>query len=301
MNRILVFGSINIDHTYEVPHIVHSGETISSTAYRTSWGGKGLNQAIALAKAGANTFLAAQMAQTDLPTLSEFCEPLHLDISRVYPVPYPTGHAMIQVDTSGQNCIVVAAGANDRITPETVQNALEGFGQGDMLLLQNEINLIPEILRSAKAKGIRIVLNPSPCTDEVSSWPLECVDLFLLNETEGQVLTGKAEPEDILSILVTRYPAAQIVLTLGEKGSLFACGSKRVSMAACQVQVVDTTGAGDTFTGYFLSGLLHGADVEVAMGMASCASAIAVSQPGAAQSIPELSKVQAFYRERFAE
>lgn len=301
MNRILVFGSVNIDHTYEVPHIVHPGETISSTTYRTAWGGKGLNQAIALARAGADTFLAAQMAQADRLALAEFCEPLHLDISRVYPISCPTGHAMIQVDPSGQNCIVVAAGANYRITPEMVQNALEGFGPGDMLLLQNEINLVPEILRNAKAKGIQVVLNPSPCTDEIPHWPLECVDIFLLNETEGQVLSGKTEPEDILSTFVTRYPTAQIVLTLGEKGSLFASGSNRVSADACRVNAVDTTGAGDTFTGYLLSGLLHGAAVEESMRMASCASAIAVSRPGAAQSIPELSEVQAFYRQHFTE
>lgn len=297
MNRILVFGSVNIDHTYEVPHIVRPGETISSTVYRTAWGGKGLNQAIALARAGAATFLAAQVSETDISALADFCQPLHLDISRVYPVPSPTGHAMIQVDAAGQNCIVVAAGANSKITSETVRNALEGFGPGDMLLLQNEINLVPEILRSAKARGIQVVLNPSPCTGEIAHWPLECVDIFLLNETEGLALSGEAEPEKMLSALLNRYPAAKIVLTLGEKGSIFASGARRVSVAACRVKAVDTTAAGDTFTGYFLSGLLSGGAVEESMNLASRASAIAVSRPGAAQSIPELSEVEAFLEE----
>ncbi|WP_298017558.1 ribokinase [uncultured Dysosmobacter sp.] len=300
MNRILVFGSVNLDHTYEVPHIVRPGETISSTVYRTAWGGKGLNQAIALAKAGASTFLTAQISEADISALADFCAPLHLDISRVYPVPFPTGHAMIQVDAAGQNCIVVTAGANSKITPETIRNALEGFGAGDMLLLQNEINLVLEILRSAKAKGIRVVLNPSPCTSEITRWPLECVDIFLLNEAEGLALSGETEPENMLSALLDRYPAAQIVLTLGEKGSIFASSTQRISVTACRVQAVDTTAAGDTFTGYFLSGLLRGAAVEEAMKLASCASAIAVSRPGAAQSIPELYEVQAFFEENAA-
>lgn len=296
MDRILVFGSVNLDYTYEVPHIVQPGETISSTSYRTAWGGKGLNQAISLAKAGASTFLAAQVSAADRPALADFCRPLRLDISRVYPVSFPTGHAVIQVDRTGQNSIVVAAGANCEMTPETVQRGLEDFGPGDMLLLQNEISLVPEMMRDAKERGIRVALNPSPFTGEIAHWPLEYVDIFLLNETEGRALSGQSEPEDILATLLARYPAAQFVLTLGEKGSLFASGSQRLSMEACRVQAVDTTGAGDTFTGYFLSGLLKGVKVEEAMRMASLASAIAVSRPGAAQSIPELSEVLDFQK-----
>lgn len=295
MNRILVFGSINMDHTYEVPHIVRPGETLSSTSYRTAWGGKGLNQAIALAKAGADTFLAAQISAGDRPGLADFCQPIGLDISRVYPVSFPTGHAMIQVEESGQNSIVVAAGANREMTMETVRKGLEGFGPGDTLLLQNEISLVPEILRSAREKGIQVALNPSPYTNEIGRWPLECVDLFLLNETEGQALSGKREPEDILKALLARYPAAQFILTLGEKGSLFAEGSRRVSVEARSVQAVDTTGAGDTFTGYFLSSMSKGMEVEEAMNVASQAAAIAVSRPGAAQSIPEWSEVALFW------
>ena len=112
MKRILVLGSINIDHSYELERIVRPGETVASRAYRTAWGGKGLNQAIALAKAGAETALAAQLSAGDRPGLEKFCAPFGLDLSKVRGLDCPSGHAIIQVESSGQNSIIIAAGAN---------------------------------------------------------------------------------------------------------------------------------------------------------------------------------------------
>lgn len=285
MLKILVLGSINIDHSYEVHRIVRPGETIASTAYRTAWGGKGLNQAIALAKAGAKTGLAAQLSSVDKPMLDEFCAPFGLDTSKVRGMDIPTGHAIIQVESSGQNSIIIAAGANGMMGDETI-SAIDEYLPGDILLLQNEINRMPEIIRRGKEKGMTIVLNPSPCSGEMMDWPLELVDIFILNETEGQFISGSSQVEDMLRIMGDRFQNAGIVLTLGADGSIYRKGSEEYRVPAMKVEAVDTTAAGDTYTGFFLAGISAGITVKAAMELATRAAAITVSRPGAAESIP---------------
>ena len=288
MKKALVIGSINIDKVYELEHIVSPGETVSSRKYRTAWGGKGLNQAIALSRGGADTALAGCVGAPELEALTAVCAEAGVDAARIRARSVTTGHAIIQVDANGQNCIIVEPGANGTVDPDDIAAFLEGYGTGDILLTQNEISHMPEVLRAAHEKGLTVVLNPSPFSAEILSWPLECVDIFLVNEIEGEALSGEIVPEKILDTLRRRFPRAAIVLTLGHDGAMYADKTERFSVPARRVTAVDTTAAGDTFTGYFLAMLLRGGTPKDAMEIAATAAAIAVTRPGAVPSIPWL-------------
>ena len=205
-----------------------------------------------------------------------------------------TGHAIIQVDKNGQNSIVLYGGTNRMWTAEYVDSVLDSFEKGDVLILQNEINGIEDILEKAYARGISIVLNPSPFEDCILSWQLEKVSLFFINEVEGGQMTQKSEPKDILDQMLFQYPDAAVVLTLGEKGAWYADREKRYFCPAQRVQAVDTTAAGDTFTGYFVAGLLEGKSIPDTLLRCAKASAIAVSRKGAAPSIPYKEEVEAW-------
>ena len=288
MKKALVIGSINIDKVYELEHIVRPGETVSSRKYRTAWGGKGLNQAIALSRGGADTALAGCVGAPELEALTAVCAEAGVDAARIRARSVTTGHAIIQVDANGQNCIIVEPGANGTVDSDDIAAFLEGYGTGDILLTQNEISHMPEVLRAAHEKGLTVVLNPSPFSAEILSWPLECVDIFLVNEIEGEALSGESAPEKILDTLRRRFPRAAIVLTLGHDGAMYADKTERFSVPARRVTAVDTTAAGDTFTGYFLAMLLRGGTPKDAMEIAATAAAIAVTRPGAVPSIPWL-------------
>lgn len=288
MKKALVIGSINVDKVYELEHIVRPGETVSSRKYRTAWGGKGLNQAIALSRGGAETALAGCVGTAELESLTAVCAEAKVDAARIRACSVTTGHAIIQVDANGQNCIIVEPGANGTVGGDDIASFLDGYGAGDVLLTQNEISHMPEVLRAAHEKGLTVVLNPSPFSAEILSWPLECVDIFIVNEIEGEALSGESEPEKILDALRRRFPNAAVVLTLGSNGAMYADKTERFFVPARHVTAVDTTAAGDTFTGYFLAMLLRGGTPKEAMEIAAKAAAIAVTRPGAVPSIPWL-------------
>lgn len=289
--RILNFGSLNLDHVYRVDHIVSPGETIDAVDVQVNCGGKGLNQSIALARAGAEVLHAGLVAE-DGQVLIEICQAAGVDVSLVRVVPGRTGHAVIQVDRSGQNSIVLFGGANRAVTQEYIDEALGGFGEGDVIVLQNEVNMLPQIIESAAARGLRIALNPSPFDERIAACDLGLVWLFFVNEVEGAQLTGKTEPDEILSALAGMFPAANIVLTLGAQGAIALVDGVHFEQPAIACEVVDTTAAGDTFTGFFLAEYLRGGDAARALLVAAHASAIAVSHPGAAPSVPTLDSVR---------
>ena len=197
-----------------------------------------------------------------------------------------TGKAIIQIDQTGQNSIVLFGGANRQWTLEYVDEVLEHFQAEDILILQNEINVTAEIITKAWEKGMKIVLNPSPFEEKILNWPLEKVSLFLLNEVEGGQMTGEKEPEKILKRLQAKYPNADFVLTYGEKGAWYVGNGETVYCPAKKVKVIDTTAAGDTFTGYFLSARGRGYGVEESLKKATAAAGEAVTRKGAAVSIP---------------
>ena len=294
--KLLDFGSLNIDHTYQLPHLVRPGETLASDSYHKSEGGKGFNQAVALAKAGQEVYLAGAIGQDGL-FLRDYLQELGVHTEQLRVLDAPTGHAMIQLDAEGQNCIILFSGTNGMITEAMIDEVLADFGTGDYLLLQNEISHVDSIIRAAHARGMHIILNPSPMSPELLTWPLELVEWFILNEIEGADITGKTQPEEMLDELLRRYPACHVVLTLGERGSVYADATQRMDQSIVTAHTVDTTAAGDTFTGYFIHALLQGEAIQQALKTAACASAITVSRPGAGRSIPAAEEVQAAMKE----
>ena len=294
--KLLDFGSLNIDHVYRLERMVREGETIAAEEYQKNAGGKGLNQAIALRKAGAEVLMAGAVGQ-DGGFLIDFLASQGVDTRHVRTLDAPTGHALIQVDKEGRNCIIVYGGANRLITPDMADSILGDFVPGDYVLLQNEISSIDHILRSAHQRGLRVIINPSPITQGLLHAPLHLADWLILNETEGHELSGETQADAILDKLIKRFPGCRFVLTLGEAGSIYADSSKRVKQPAFKVPAVDTTAAGDTFTGYFLESVMRGETVERALLRASKASSITVSRPGAGQSIPHASEVEIALRD----
>ncbi len=291
--KILNFGSLNIDYAYKVQHIVEKGETISSEALNIYPGGKGLNQSIALGKAGVEVYHAGAVGKEGM-FLVEFLEKANVNTEYIRIVPkIKTGHAIIQNNAQGDNCIILYGGANQAITKEQVNDTLDRFVAGDYLILQNEINELAYIVEKAYAKGMVIVLNPSPMNEKITKLPLEKVDCFILNEIEASQILGVTydNEADILNALAEKFIHAKVVLTLGEKGALYCDGKNTVVQKAYQAKAVDTTAAGDTFTGYFLSGEIRGLPIETSMDLAAKASAITVSRPGAGVSIPSIAEV----------
>lgn len=294
MNKVLNYGSLNIDYVYQVAHFVRKGETISSTGLHVYTGGKGLNQSVALARAGAEVSHAGQIGEDGrflLDVLTEAgADVTHVKVSDTV----RTGNAIIQNDADGDNCIILFGGSNQAITEEQIDTVLSSFGEGDYLVLQNEINNLPYLVEHAYARGMRIVLNPSPMDAHIGEIDLSRISLFILNEIEAAGMTGAdaGDADALLAGLRERFPAAEIVLTLGSQGSIYTDGTRTVRQGIYKVETVDTTAAGDTFSGFFLAGIIRGLDVAEALDLAARASAIAVSRPGAAPSIPTLEEVQ---------
>lgn len=295
--KILNFGSLNCDYVYSVHHMVEAGETLASSKMETFPGGKGLNQSIALARAGAPVSHAGLLGE-DGDFLLDIASSSGVDCSLIERVDGRTGHAIIQLDRTGQNCILLYGGSNRRITEEYIERVLTHFGPGDLLLMQNEINLPERIVELAHEKGLVIALNPSPCDDAILSIDLNKVSFLILNEVEGAMLSGEPDLEKVPNALLQKFPHMKIVLTLGKEGAVYMDKDTRCHHSIFPVETVDTTGAGDTFTGYFLTSMLEGLPAEEGLKLASAASAIAVSRMGAASSIPTRKEVEDFLKER---
>lgn len=289
--KILNLGSLNLDRVYQVEHFVKGQETISAQSYSENAGGKGLNQSIALARAGARVTHLGAVGQ-DGRWLCDLMAENGVDVHLVETAEGASGHAVIQL-VQGQNCILVYGGANQKISTDQVRRALAECEAGDVLLLQNETSSVPEAIRMAKEKGMTVAFNASPITDGMSAYPMDQVDLFFVNEGEGMVLAGtdSTDPEQVLDALRKKYDAG-VVLTLGGEGAYYQDRDVRLYQPAFSVPVVDTTGAGDTFTGYFLANLHQGA--AQALRIAAAAGALAVGTRGAAPGIPTAGQVAAF-------
>lgn len=295
--KIYNFGSLNVDRVYGVEDFVRAGETILAKSLSFFPGGKGLNQTIALARAGASVYHVGCIGR-DGGILKRALEENHVPLTYVKELDADGGHTALQVSESGQNAIIVYSGTNHMLTEAFVDEVMKSVEPGDYVLMQNEINLVPHIMEKAKQAGAFVVLNPSPITKELSTYPLQLVDLFIVNEIEGAALTGEKEPEKILTAFCEKYPHAKIVLTLGSEGSCYQDETEYASQEIYKNTVVDTTGAGDTYCGYLLTCLMEGIPVKEALHMATAASSIAVSRQGAAPSIPTREEVEAFLKER---
>ncbi|MGV0034586.1 MAG: ribokinase [Candidatus Azotimanducaceae bacterium WSBS_2022_MAG_OTU7] len=287
---ILNFGSCCIDHVYSVPHFAAPGETLPCSDYQVHPGGKGLNQSIALAAAGANVRHAGKVGE-DGRWLLELMASKKIDVSLMEVDTGPTGHANIQVTPEGENSIVLFGGANRAITESDIDRVIDAAQPGEFLLVQNEISSLGYLIDRARKKEMPVVFNAAPMTGDVNALPLEAIELLVINEIEGFELTTKTEPDEIIKTLSSRFTSTNILLTLGAAGSIYAGNGDSVFQPAKQVETKDTTAAGDTYVGFFLAGYSSGNSVEDCLALATNAAAVCVSRPGAATSIPSLEEL----------
>ena len=292
--KVLNFGSLNIDTVFTVPHVAAPGKSLSVPDPEIHAGGKGLNQSIAAARAGAQVFHAGCVGN-DGDFLLRLLAQDGIDTSLVRKNPSSrSGGAIIQVEPDGRNTMLIYGGANRQISEEQMQTVLRFFTAGDILMLQNETNLTASILNYAAQKGMRIVYNPSPVTKELFAIPYSLVDLLIVNEDEAAALTNGIFPPEESLLRLRRQCPNTIVLTLGQRGAYALSANETYYQPVFPVEAVDTTGAGDTFAGYLVASLARGDTLPFAMRIAAAASALAVTRHGAAVSIPKRSDVEAF-------
>ncbi len=291
--RVLNFGSANIDYVYNVPHFLVGGETLASTDLNVFVGGKGLNQSVALSRANCTVYHAGAVGKDDGEMLTEFLKEAGVNCDYISEKDMRSGHTIIQIDKHGQNCIMLYGGSNQAITKEDVDLVLKDFDEGDYCILQNEINQTPYLLEKAHEKGMIIVFNPSPIDDSLFEYKIENSDYLMLNEIEAAAISG-IETKDsgiLLEGLAKKYPHIKIILTLGEQGAVYKYKGTQIQQPIFNVPVVDTTAAGDTFTGFFIGATIMGYDPSEALKIASKASSITVGRSGAAPSIPTFDEV----------
>lgn len=284
---ILNLGSINIDHVYQLPHLPVPGETLASSALTTGLGGKGANQSIAAAKAGADIWHLGAVGP-DGGWCTDRLSREGVRTEFVATLDVPTGHAIINVDAAGENAIVLFEGANRALSKSMIDAALERFTKGDWLLFQNETNLTSYAAQQAQSLGMSVAYAAAPFDADAVRAVLDHVDFLAVNAVEA------AQLSEALGVSVEALPLAKLLVTRGAEGADYRADGKVQAVPALRVDPVDTTGAGDTFLGYFLAGLDRGGTSMDALRLASAASALQVTRPGAADAIPALSEVENF-------
>ncbi len=281
---VLSVGSINIDHVYRVPHIPRPGETIAASAYEKGSGGKGANQSVAAAKAGAEVRHCGLIGPEGQFVRDEM-DAAGVDTGLVKIGDVPTGHAIIAVDAQGENAITLFEGSNGCITEEMTASAVAGAGPGDTMLLQNEVNATVSAARMGKERGMRVVYSAAPFEAAAVAEVLPFADILVMNEGEAAQMDAELGKADLV----------ERVTTLGADGARWIWPEGRIEAPAFPVRnVVDTTGAGDCFAGYLAAGLDAGMPREAILRRAQAAAAIQVSRAGAAAAMPSAAEVDAF-------
>ena len=296
MANIVNLGSLCIDHVYQVAAIAGSGETISANEYQIHPGGKGLNQSLAAALAGATVAHAGCVGE-DAAFLIELLAANGVDTAQIQTLPGASGHALIQVNPDGENAIVINGGTNRALTQEFIDQVLATLNTADWLLLQNEINELPYILQQAAARKLQVAINIAPPDAQVRNLPLTDIALLILNTHEAAALTAIADFDAMLNELIRCYPQAMIVVTCGSKGLYYRANTAPgfTQMPAFTApKVVDETAAGDAFIGYLMAELVAGQELAAALGPASAAGALAVTKAGAASALPQRAAVSQF-------
>ncbi|MDO4539334.1 MAG: ribokinase [Coriobacteriales bacterium] len=296
MAKVLNFGSLNLDYVYRVDHFVQPGETLNAASQMINPGGKGLNQSIALARAGMRPWHAGCLGLGG-DKLAELLRANGVDTSYLMSVDELQGNAVIQVTPSGENCIVLFGGSNRCVSAEQIERTLASFDPGDWLVLQNEVNEVARLVDEAHARGMHVVLNPSPFDEGLREVDFSKLSWLLVNEVEARQVAQSSDPSEVWRTLHARYPQLSVLITLGSRGSVaYQMQNGEVHEThqdAFVVNAKDTTGAGDTFTGYFVASLMTELPLEDCMRRASMASALSVTREGAAASIPQLAEVEA--------
>ena len=285
MPKLVNLGSLCIDNVYSVPNIAASGETVASLEYAIYAGGKGLNQSLAAARAGAQVVHVGCVG-SDGRWLKQELSKSGVDVAAVRETDSPSGHAVIQVNPSGENAIVISPGANRTLNDTDIDTAFSLCEADDWLLLQNEINKMEDIF-DRSSKSPKLALNLAPVDERIRRYDLTAVDLLIVNEVEAQALSGETGVEDAFEALCARYPSCDVVVTLGRDGLRYGKGAERIVFGAFAVEAVDETGAGDAFVGYLMAAVLEGQRMRDALIAGSAAGALAATRAGAASSIPD--------------
>lgn len=289
---IFNLGSINADHIYGVPHLPRPGETLSASSFETGLGGKGINQSVAAASAGANVVHIGAVGPDGGWAIDQI-NGHGIDTQFISRIETPTGHAIVNVDQDGENAIVLFSGANNRQNIEQVEAALKGAVRGDILLLQNETTLQAEAAKIAHDRGLVVIYSAAPFSVESVKKVLDHVTILVMNKVESEQLCAGLET-DLVDLSVS-----QIIVTKGADGADWLCPDtgEATHAASFPVTAVDTTAAGDTFAGYFAAGLDQGLSVQAAMTLGSAAAAIKVTRKGTADAIPLRVEVDVFLKE----
>ena len=291
--KVLCFGSANLDHVYKVDHFTVPGETQGCLEYNIKCGGKGVNQAIAMAFAGNDTYFAGIIG-SDGGLLKDALvdKGVHIDYMKISNK--PTGHAIIEVDQSGQNHILLYGGTNKEIDFEYIDEVLSHFSKGDIVVLQNEINNVPYIIERCYEKEMKSFFNAAPYDIAVKNYPIEKVTWLVVNETEGAALSNEEDYEKIIQTLKQKYPHTHILFTMGKEGSRAYYKNLRVEQPGFTVKAIETTGAGDTFCGCSINGVLkYGLDnldeekLKEILTYANAGAALITMKKGAIRSMPE--------------
>jgi len=284
---IFNLGSINADHVYRVAHLPAPGETLAATEVQTGLGGKGANLSVAAARAGAHVAHIGAIGPDGRWARDRLME-YGVDTRHIFDVQDPTGHAIINVDDAGENAIVIYSGANLAVPTEDIRAALAVGVSGDIVVAQNETNAQDFALKIGSNSGFRVCYAAAPFDVGAVQGVLPYLDLLILNEVEAQQL------KDALGKGPEALGVRDVIVTLGSKGSRWFGPDGVYDTPSIQVDPVDTTGAGDTFTGYVLAGLDRGMPMAQAIKLATKAAAIMVTRMGAADVIPDLKDVEDF-------
>jgi ribokinase len=281
---IYTLGSINIDHVYHVPHLAKAGETLAATDYSMGLGGKGANQSVAASKAGAKVFHIGAIGPNSTWVLNE----LHgygVNTDHVSQITTPTGHAIIQVDPSAENNIILFPGANRQVTDSHATRALASARPGDVLLVQNETSAQSATIRLAADMGLRVLYTPAPFDLAPLQEAIPYAHLLLMNEGEA------AEMIRALGNL----PKCNVIITKGADGAEWhSPDATPLSIRSFPVNPVDTTGAGDCFAGSIAAALDAGLPPDQALRRATAAAALQVTRAGAASAMPSAKEVDSF-------
>lgn len=291
-NDILLIGSLNIDFTAYVDRIPEAGETISGSSFLMSCGGKGFNQAIAIARAGSSIYMLGSIGNDSLG--DQLIEMLNKDEvhSLIKKTDESTGTAVIFVEKSGQNRITIFHGANYELTFDDVKKAIDYLDFKYICFqLENPIDVVEKGIKYAKAKGKIVILNPAPASklnDDVFTY----IDIFTPNEKELTFYTNGEKDLKKASQMILDKGVAHLVVTLGEKGAIYSNKNDSTLIPTYKVKAIDTVAAGDCFNGYLVSCLSKGMSMIESIKIANKASSIAVTRIGAAKSIPHFEELK---------
>lgn len=300
--RILVIGSLNMDMVVNVEQMPLRGETIMGKSLAYVPGGKGANQACAAGKLGKNVAMLGCIGDdANGSILRDSLSAAGVDVSPLVVCPgVPTGLAVITVDSTGGNSIIVIAGANGQCGPEVIRAHEQLIADHDIIVLQLEIPMeaVMEAVRLAKAHGKTVVLNPAPAPNSLPDELLRSVDYFTPNETELAKLSGMPtdtveQAEEAAGMLIREKGVGAVLATMGSAGALLVTKEGAQLIPTKKVQAVDTTAAGDTFHGGFVTGLAEGRSLMDAIRMGNTAATISVTRKGAQTSIPTREEVDA--------